>query len=327
MAEAVRDPGALLQHLGLSREALPASLQAAQSFAMRVPHSYIRRMTPGDPADPLLLQVLPQNLELLDTAGFTADPVGDIASIAVPGLLHKYQGRALLIATGACAVHCRYCFRRHFPYQDGHISGNAWDQALEYIGADSSISEVILSGGDPLSLNDARLGRLLHALTAIPHIRRLRIHTRLPVVIPARITPQLTDVLAGLTKRVIMVLHINHANEIDHEVRKAAARLRQSGVTLLNQAVLLRTVNHTPEAQMCLSEKLFEAGILPYYLHLLDPVAGAAHFHIDETEAISLLTELRKSLPGYLVPRLVREQAGAPNKIPIENLPASDITD
>lgn len=327
LAEAVRDPGTLLQLLGLSRDSLPASLLAAQSFSMRVPLSYIRRMRPADPADPLLLQALPQGQELLETAGFTADPVGDMDSMPLPGLLHKYRGRALLIATGACAIHCRYCFRRHFPYQDAQISGDAWDKAYGYIARDPSLTEVILSGGDPLTLSDDRLGRMLQALASIAHVRRLRIHTRLPVVIPARVTPGLCDMLGRTAKPVVVVLHVNHANEIDAAVREAAQRLRQAGATLLNQAVLLRSVNDTLEAQIHLSEALFEAGILPYYLHLLDPVAGAAHFQGTDSGAGALLSELRKHLPGYLVPRLVRELPGAPGKIPIEISQTSDITD
>jgi EF-P beta-lysylation protein EpmB len=243
------------------------------------------------------------------------DPVGDLAAMASPGVLHKYAGRVLLTATGACGVHCRYCFRRHFPYGEATAAADHWQAALDYIAHDTSIYEVILSGGDPLALSDRRLAELVHAVAGIGHVTRLRVHTRLPVVVPARITTELVNWLNGTRLNPVLVVHANHANELDAAVRAALSRLRAAGVTLLNQAVLLRAVNDSVEALTALSEQLFAAGVLPYYLHLLDRVQGAAHFEVDAPQARELMTQLAARLPGYLVPRLVREIAGAPSKL------------
>lgn len=321
LAQALRDPLALLDAVGLTPAQLTepfSTLVAEQSgFALRVPREYVARMRQGDPTDPLLLQVLPRTAELETHPGFSADPVGDAAAVGSDGLLHKYQGRVLLITTQACPIHCRYCFRRHFAYQDNRLDPAAWQQALDYLHADASIHEVILSGGDPLSLSNERLMAITTALQTIPHLRRLRIHTRMPIVLPQRIDASLLAWLSSLPWQIIVVTHSNHANEIDATVRSAMAQLKATGATLLNQAVLLKGVNDAAESLVDLSEALFAADILPYYLHLLDRVAGAAHFEVDETTARQLHRQLQQRLPGYLVPRLVREIAGEAHKIPI----------
>lgn len=317
LAAAVRDPAELLALLELPRELLEGARQGAGCFPLRVPRGYVARMAKREPGDPLLRQVLPLGEEFATVPGFVDDPVGDLQSSAVPGLLHKYAGRALLVATGACAIHCRYCFRRHFPYADENPSRGNWDAALAYLAADCGIEEVILSGGDPLLLDDARLRELVRRLEAIPHLRRLRIHTRLPVVLPERVDSLLVSWLRSSRLLPVMVIHANHANEIDDEVRRALNELRQADVTLLNQTVLLQGINDSAEALAELSQTLFDAGVLPYYLHLLDRVQGAAHFEVDEERARELMACLRARLPGYLVPRLVREVAGEPFKRPV----------
>jgi EF-P beta-lysylation protein EpmB len=274
-------------------------------------------MRRGDPADPLLRQALPLGLEHTEVPGFSPDPVGDHAALIAPGVLNKYRGRVLLTATGACAVHCRYCFRRAFPYADENASADGFRAALERIAADASIHEVILSGGDPLTLSDRRLAGFAQELAAISHVRRLRVHTRLPVVLPSRVGDALLGALTGTRLPVVMVVHANHANELDTEVRAALAELKRTCAALLNQSVLLRGVNDSVPALADLSEALSEAGALPYYLHLLDRAAGTAHFEVPEHEARALHAQLCARLPGYLVPRLVREVAGAPAKVVI----------
>jgi EF-P beta-lysylation protein EpmB len=274
-------------------------------------------MRHGDPADPLLRQVLPILAEDEIAPGFEFDAVGDGAARAAPGVLHKYGGRALLVATGSCAVHCRYCFRRHFPYARDNAGADRWAGALAYLGADPSIHEVLLSGGDPLSLSTARLRELTDALRAIPHLRRLRLHTRLPVVLPDRVDDALCAWLAGLPWPVTVVLHANHGNEFDPGVDAACARLRAAGAMLLNQAVLLRGVNDSVEALAALCERGHAAGVLPYYLHQLDRVQGAAHFEVPEAEGRQLMSELSARMPGYLVPRWVREIPGERGKSPL----------
>lgn len=283
-------------------------------FPLRVPKPYRQRIRRGDPDDPLLRQVLPLAEEARVLPGFQLDAVGDLGSRGARGVLHKYQGRALLIATGSCAVHCRYCFRRHFPYADEPAAANRWREAVDYLRSDPTIHEVLLSGGDPWSLATPKLAELTAQLAQLPQLRRLRIHTRLPVVIPQRVDAELLRWLATLPWPTVVVLHINHPQEIDAAVIDACARLRGSGVTLLNQAVLLRGVNDSVPVQQALAETLFEAGVLPYYLHLLDRVQGAAHFEVGEAEARALHAELHARLPGYLLPRLVREIAGQPGK-------------
>ncbi len=317
LAGAITDPAELLAAVGLGTEWLPAAQAAARLFPLRVPRGFAARMHHGDPHDPLLRQVLPLAEECLVVDGFGDDPVGDLSAMAAPGVLHKYRGRILLTVTGACAVHCRYCFRRHFPYTDANPAADHWSRALDYILRDDSITEIILSGGDPLSLSDRRLADLARRLEGIAHLRRLRVHTRLPIVLPERVTDELLGWLGATRLKTVMVVHANHANEIDASVGDALARLKRAGVALLNQSVLLRGVNDEADALIALSEKLFQAGVLPYYLHLLDKVRGAAHFGVNESEAAHLMAELNARLPGYLAPRLVREEPGAPGKVPV----------
>ena len=315
--EAIRDPRELLALLGLGALAGRLSPAAAAAFPLRVPRAFAARMRHGDPDDPLLRQVLPIDAEEALVPGFALDAVGDGAARAAAGVLHKYEGRALLVATGSCAVHCRYCFRRHFPYAAESAGADRWAGALAYLRGDDSIEEVLLSGGDPLSLSTARLRELTDALRGIAHLRRLRLHTRLPVVLPDRVDAELCAWLAALPWPVTVVLHANHANEFDVAVDAACARLRAAGAVLLNQAVLLRGVNDTAAALADLSTRGFEAGVLPYYLHQLDRVQGCAHFEVPDEEARALHAALAARLPGYLVPRLVREIPGESGKTPL----------
>lgn len=312
-AAAITDPARLLEMLGLDECLLPAARAAAKAFPLRVPHGYVARMRRGDPADPLLRQVLPLGAELDEVPGFGPDPVGESTAHIAPGLLQKYAGRVLLTTTGACGVHCRYCFRRHFPYSEQNPRRD-WQAVVARVAEDASIREVILSGGDPFTLDTSRLRAITTALMDIPHLRRLRVHTRQPVVLPERIDADLLDWLAGISLDVAVVIHANHANEIDTHVRDALSALKRAGATLLNQSVLLRDVNDSADVLADLSETLFSAGVMPYYLHLLDPVAGAAHFDVPETEARAIMTELHARLPGYLVPKLVREVPDAAGK-------------
>ena len=317
--EAVRDPRELLSLLGLAHLAGQLSEDAATQFPLRVPRGFVDRMRHGDPHDPLLRQVLPLDDEDRIVAGFGLDAVGDIAARAASGVIRKYHGRALLVATGSCAIHCRYCFRRHFPYAAETAAAGGWSDAIALIASDASIDEVILSGGDPLSLATSKLAELTDALAAIPHLKRLRIHTRLPTVLPERVDAALLAWLRALPWPVTMVVHVNHANEFDAKVDAALASLRETGaaskgIVLLNQAVLLRGVNDTVDALADLSERSFASGVLPYYLHQLDRVAGTAHFEVDDARARDLHAALAARLSGYLVPRLVREVAGDPGK-------------
>jgi EF-P beta-lysylation protein EpmB len=314
--EAVTDAGELLELLGLQHLAdqLPA---ADAGFQMRVPRGFVARMRHGDARDPLLLQVLPQLAEFDEVPGFVVDAVGDLDARAAHGVLHKYQGRALLIASGSCAVNCRYCFRRHFPYGEEIAAAGQWRQALDHLRQDHSINELILSGGDPLSLATHKLAELSHGLADIAHVTRLRIHSRLPVVLPERIDESFLAWLDSLPQQKVVVLHANHAHEFDANVDAACARLRDVGATLLNQSVLLRGVNDDATTLVNLSERMFAAGVLPYYLHQLDRVQGAAHFEVADARALALVEAVRERLPGYLVPKLVREVAGDGSKRPL----------
>jgi len=317
VGRAVRDPEELLSLLDLPPGLLPEARRAAELFPLFAPREYIARMRPGDPADPLLRQVLPLRDELVTNPRFSADPVGDAAASCSPGLLRKYRTRALLVTTGVCAVHCRYCFRRHYPYEELPRSLQQWEPALAEIAADPTLDEVILSGGDPLMLTDGRLRELTLRLAAIPQLTRLRIHTRLPVVIPARVCEPLIDWLRGTRLAPILVIHANHAAELDEDVAAALARLADAGVVLLNQSVLLRGVNDDADALTDLSRRLVDLRVMPYYLHQLDRVAGAAHFEVPEARGRELVKQLRRRLPGYAVPRYVREVAGAESKVPV----------
>jgi len=317
LAEAIRDPQTLLHTLNLPPDLLPAAGSIPQHFPLRVPQSYADRMEPGNPDDPLLRQVLPVDAERTSVPGFVADAVGDADSRKVPGLLHKYQGRALLIATGSCAVHCRYCFRREYPYQDEPRTLDDWEPAFEALRQDNSIREIILSGGDPLMLTEVRLDELLERCEAIPHLTRVRIHSRLPIVLPDRVDSELLDRLLGSRLTPIMVVHANHPHEIAGDCAAALSRLVRSGITSLNQSVLLKGVNDNAGVLAELSERLIDLGVIPYYLHQLDRVQGTAHFEVSDEHAARIINEMRARLPGYAVPQLVREVAGEAYKVPL----------
>jgi len=315
--DAVREVSELCQLLDLPSELSKGARQAAAmspNFSLFAPRGFVARMRPGDANDPLLRQVLPLADELDVVPGFSADPVGDEHALRQPGLLHKYEGRVLLVTTGACAIHCRYCFRRHYPYAEGPRLLADWHPAIEEIAADKSVHEVILSGGDPLMIVDHMLAPLVEELAAIPHVRRLRMHTRVPIVIPERVTGELVDLLCGTQFTPIVVVHVNHANELDPQVATALAKLSGAGIPLLNQAVLLRGVNDTTAAQAALCEKLVDHRVMPYYLHQLDRVAGASHFEVSVDAGRRIVAELRERLPGYAIPRYVVEIADAMSK-------------
>jgi L-lysine 2,3-aminomutase len=320
LKEAVRDPLELCRLLELPAELEPAAEAAARDFPLFAPRPYLARIKKGDPRDPLLRQILPLAAELHSPADYSADPVGDEAARLSPGLLKKYQGRVLLIATPACAVHCRYCFRRHFSYGDAPRSVTAWQPALDAIAADVSVHEVILSGGDPLVLVDSLLAELAERLAAIPHLRRLRVHTRLPLMIPQRIDRALLGWLRGTRLAPVIVIHANHPAELAGPAAAAIGRLVDAGVPVLNQSVLLAGVNDDLEVLAALSERLIDLRAMPYYLHQLDRVAGAAHFEVPLARGLDLLVGLRRRLPGYAVPRYVREMPGEPHKVILESV-------
>jgi EF-P beta-lysylation protein EpmB len=308
MQQLICTPEELLSCLELPGSLLKAAIQAADAFPLRVPRAFVRKMKKGDVNDPLLRQVLPIRDELFEKPNYSIDPLLESDSNVAKGIIHKYQGRVLLMAAPSCAVNCRYCFRRHFPYQDNNPSRDEWLAVFDSIRADSSITEVIFSGGDPLMNSDKQLAWMVEQLESISHVRRLRFHTRLPVVIPQRIDDSLLNWLDSVTLKTVFVLHINHANEIDRDLALRIDQLRVLGITVLNQAVLLKGVNDTLGVQIELSEKLFSCGVLPYYLHLLDRVQGAAHFECAHDDALQLHRQMQENLPGYLVPKLVAEE-------------------
>ena len=308
---------ALLDTLQLKPDDLPAQLRAHGEFPLRVPRPFVARMEPGNPNDPLLLQVLPRREELVSLPGYTSDPLQESRFTPVPGLIHKYRSRVLLTTSTACAVNCRYCFRRHFPYQDNRISQSQTQAIVDYLHQQPDVNEVIFSGGDPLAVSNSRLNALVTALSDIPHLERIRIHTRFPVVIPQRIDQALLRILESRRFQWLMVVHSNHGNELGADFARAMAMLKERDVTLLNQSVLLRHINDSAETLARLSDTLFAMGIMPYYLHLLDPVAGAGHFDVPEEEAVGIYQNLLEALPGYLVPKLVRETPNQPSKTPI----------
>ncbi len=314
LSRAIRDPRELFRLLELNPEYLSKAIEAHGDFKLMVPRPYLAKMTRGNINDPLLAQVLPTAAELVTTPGYSQDPLGESETNPAPGLIHKYHGRVLLIASPACAVHCRYCFRRHFPYELNQPGRRQWSQALKYIAEDVSIREVILSGGDPLAANDQLLSWLVKEIAAISHVRRLRVHTRFPVVIPQRINQSCIDWLSATRLKVVFVLHVNHPQELDDDIARSVSKLRTANVDVLNQSVILRGVNDRVETLAELSEKLHQTGVLPYYLHQLDAVQGAAHFSISEKRLKQLQTELLERLPGYLVPKFVREEIGAGSK-------------
>ncbi len=299
LADVITRPDELLHLLDLDNdEKLLAGREAKRLFPLRVPRAFVARMEKGNPDDPLLKQVLTAQDEFISAPGFSTDPLEEQNS--------------------GCAVNCRYCFRRHFPYADNQGNKRNWQAALDYIASHTELDEIIFSGGDPLMAKDHELDWLITQLEAIPHIKRLRIHSRLPIVIPARITEELTARLARSSLQILLVNHINHANEIDETFRAAMARLRQAGVTLLNQSVLLRGVNDNAHTLANLSNALFDAGVMPYYIHVLDKVQGAAHFMVNDDEARAIMRELLTLVSGYMVPRLAREIGGQPSKTPLD---------
>lgn len=310
LSDLITDPAELLTLLRLDPALLPAARLAVKAFPLKVPRGYVARMRKGDPGDPLLRQVLPLGAELEMSAGYVTDPLAEQQANPVPGLLHKYHDRVLVTLTSACAVHCRYCFRRHFPYADNNPGTAGWEKIIAYIGEHPEINEVILSGGDPLAVSDKLLRLFTQKLSKITHIKRFRIHTRLPIVLPERITPELIAWLREMPFQPVLVVHANHAQEIDADVASALASLREANVTLLNQSVLLRGVNDSVDALVALSERLFANGVLPYYLHVLDKVQGAAHFDMPLERARELHAGLTARLSGYLVPKLACEVAG-----------------
>ncbi len=314
LAKAIKDPAELLKQLGLEKSLTTVNDAILKQFPLRVTQSYINKMQYGDPHDPLLRQVFPLIDESIQHDDFVLDPVGDNLAITQSGILQKYQGRALLLTTGACAIHCRYCFRRHFPYQASNPLASQWQQTMTSLQEDSSLEEVILSGGDPLTLSDGKLSALIQSLDTIPHLKRLRIHTRLPIVLPDRITPELISILTTTRLSVAFVIHANHSHELMDDVAVALAALQHANISLLNQTVLLKGINDTVISLKELSERLFSLGVIPYYLHLLDPVQGATHFDVPDQQGIKLVQQLRTQLSGYLVPRLVREQQGEQSK-------------
>lgn len=317
LTEAVTDPAELLSLLDLDPALLSDVKAGADTFALRVPRQFVSRINKGDPLDPLLQQILPLSKEKLSPPGFEQDPLGEKQANPVPGLLHKYKNRVLLTLPSNCAVHCRYCFRRHFPYAQNNPGTQGWPAIIDYISAHPDINEVIFSGGDPLLAPDKLLADLAMQLAKIPHLKTLRIHSRIPIVLPERITEEFLSWFTATGMQPVLVIHCNHAQEIDAAVKKALVTLVERGITVLNQSVLLKGVNDDAATLIALCNTLFACRVMPYYLHLLDKVQGAAHFDVSQAKGQQLMWELMQQLPGYLVPKLVKEQAGAPCKIPV----------
>ncbi len=318
LSDLITDPLELLQQLELSNDQLlSGAILASEQFKLRVPRAFVEKMNIGDPLDPLLLQVLPHHLELEEHPEFVTDPLGEEAANQMAGVLHKYQSRFLLTLTGACAIHCRYCFRRHFPYQENLPKNEDWLKIKDYIEQHSHINEVILSGGDPLTLSNRKLALWLERVASLPQIKILRIHSRVPIVIPNRIDEELISILKNSRLRIVVVVHSNHASELDDFTCSKLLQLSHHHITLLNQAVLLKGVNDSAETLTELSYRLFEARVMPYYLHVLDKVKGAQHFDLRSSEIDQIYSDVLASLPGYLVPKLVREIAGEKNKTPL----------
>ena len=318
LSDLITDPLELLNQLELSTDQLlSGAILASEQFKLRVPRAFVGKMKIGDPLDPLLLQVLPHHLELEEHPEFVTDPLGEEAANQMAGVLHKYQSRFLLTLTGACAIHCRYCFRRHFPYQENLPKNEDWLKIKHYIEQHPHINEVILSGGDPLTLSNRKLALWLERLAFLPQIKILRIHSRVPIVIPNRIDEELISILKNSRLRIVVVVHSNHASELDDFTCSKLSQLSLQHITLLNQAVLLKGVNDSAETLTELSYRLFEARVMPYYLHVLDKVKGAQHFDLRSSEIDQIYSDVLASLPGYLVPKLVREIAGEKNKTPL----------
>jgi len=316
LSELITQPEALFSLLELNSDLLPAARKAHRLFPLRTTLSYAQRIAKNKPDDPLLRQILPLDQEFIVDPQYIADPLQETQSTPLPGLIHKYRGRVLLIAANQCAINCRYCFRRHFDYRGNSPSKEQWQQSFAYIRQHDDIDEVILSGGDPLATADKRLAWLFSELNKIDHVSRLRIHTRLPIVAPSRVTEELLKLLDHKRLQTVVVVHCNHANEIDAEVAHTLRTL-SNATTLLNQSVLLRGVNDNAQSMISLNKRLFSCGALPYYLHMLDKVAGTSHFAVTQAQALSINRALLANLPGYLVPKLVKEEPDAPSKTPI----------
>ena len=318
MSDLITSPEELLKELQLSPEdLLSGAILASQQFKLRVPRAFVGKMKLGDALDPLLLQVLPHHLELEEHAGFVTDPLGEEQANQLPGVLHKYKTRFLLTLTGACAIHCRYCFRRHFPYQENLPKNEDWLNIKTYLESQLDINEVILSGGDPLTLSNRKLALWIERLESLKQIKILRIHSRVPIVIPERIDAELISLLKNSRLRIILVIHSNHPAELDNLTCSKLAHLAKHNILVLNQAVLLKGVNDSAQTLVDLSYRLFEAQVLPYYLHVLDKVKGAHHFDLGAEKIDQIYKDVLASLPGYLVPKLVREVAGEKNKTPL----------
>ena len=319
LAQSIRHPADLLEFVGLGPSLIGYSRQAITQFPVKVPHAFAKRIKKNDPNDPILRQIFPYKAEEDEVIGFINDPLAELNIQPEQGLLQKYNSRVLLITTGACAVHCRYCFKRHYPYQESSATSKHWQASVEHIKNDSSIEEVILSGGDPLTLSDRRLGKLCSSLATIKHIKRIRFHTRLPVVLPARITTTLLNKITGNGQSIIFVIHTNHANELDNTVSLAIKRLQEFGILVLNQSVLLKGINDSVKTLIHLSERLVENNVVPYYLHMLDPIAGGAHYDVPIKQAQELINDMQDRVSGYLIPKLVKEEIGTASKTPITN--------
>lgn len=308
----ITDPKELFRLLKLD-----APIHTPSHFKLRVPRSFVKRMEKGNPRDPLLLQILPVKEEDIEHPDFSPHALQETQFNPIPGLLHKYHGRVLVMPAISCAVNCRYCLRREFPYDENNMGRSGWDKIIDYVQADTSIAEVILSGGDPLVAKDDLLKFFIDKILTVPHIKTLRIHTRIPIVMPERITPEFINIMKHIPLRKIMVVHANHPNELDNSIKKTMAKLKRADITLLNQSALLKTINDDSETLIQLSEKLFDCGILPYYLNVLDKVRGTSHFDVPDEVAKELIKEMRVKLPGYLVPKLVREIPGQKHKTPL----------
>ncbi|MBJ9703953.1 EF-P beta-lysylation protein EpmB [Acinetobacter calcoaceticus] len=318
LSDLITDPLELLNLLELSTDQLlSGAILASEQFKLRVPRAFVGKMNVKNPFDPLLLQVLPHHLELEEHPEFVTDPLGEEAANQLPGVLHKYQSRFLLTLTGACAVHCRYCFRRHFPYQENLPKNDDWLNIKNYIETNPNINEIILSGGDPLTLSNRKIALWLERLSSLKQIKILRIHSRVPIVIPNRIDEELISLLKNSRLRIILVVHSNHASELDDFTCSKLLQLSAEHITVLNQAVFLKGVNDSAQTLIDLSYRLFEARVMPYYLHVLDKVKGAQHFDLIPSEIDDIYRDVLANLPGYLVPKLVREIAGEKNKTPL----------
>lgn len=320
LSQSIKSVAELLDCLRLDSSLLTGAQRAAMQFPLQVPRPYLGRIRHADPCDPLLTQVLPVQQELESPQGFQKDPLDEVSHNPHPGIIHKYRNRLLLIVSPACAINCRYCFRRHFPYEQQRQSRQQWVSALDYIRQHRELNEVIYSGGDPLAANDKFLGWLTAQIAEISHIKRLRVHSRLPIVIPSRVDDDLLRWMTASRLKPILVVHVNHANEIDHAVEAGLYRLQENGIRILNQSVLLKGVNDGAKTLIDLSERLYDCGVSPYYLHLLDPVQGASHFDVAQVQATQIYAEMQAALPGFLLPRLVREVPGKAAKTIIDTI-------